>query len=437
MDPRDHYKSLFESLNGNAPSWLRARRAQGLTRFLDEGFPTPRLEDWKYTNVAALARHAFRPVPVPVITPALRAAIDAARVGSGHELVFVDGHYVPALSANDTGQPGLTVVSLRDAVTGRRDQVETHLGHYAAKAAHGFSPLNEAFMSDGALVIAAQNQQAAQPVYLLFVATDSGAPLICPRVLIVAEAGSRATVVERYLGLGAGPSLTNTVTEIVLQGDAAVDHFVVQQQGPGAFHIGTVTASQQGPSRFSSLSIALGAALMRADIATTLAAPGSECQLDGLYMARESQHVDHHTSIDHQAPHCSSRELYKGVLDGRATGVFNGKVFVRPNAQQSDARQMNKNLLLSEHAVINTKPQLEIFADDVKCTHGATIGQLDEDALFYLRSRGIDPATARDVLVYAFANELIAHVPVEAIRAQLDRAVRQRLGRALTDEVYA
>jgi Fe-S cluster assembly protein SufD len=297
--------------------------------------------------------------------------------------------------------------------------------------------LNDAFMSDGAWVAAGRNQQVAEPVHLLFVATDGGEHLICPRVLIVAEAGSRTVVVERYLGLGAGPILTNAVTEIVLLGDAAVDQFVVQQQGAGAFHIGTVTASQQGPSRFSSLSIALGGALTRADIATALAAPGSECQLDGLYMARETQHVDHHTTIDHQAPHCSSRELYKGVLDGRATGVFNGKVFVRTDAQQSNARQMNKNLLLSEHAVINTKPQLEIFADDVKCTHGATIGRLDEAALFYLRSRGIDPATARDVLVYAFANELIAHVPVEAIRTQLDRAVRQRVGRPPTDEAGA
>jgi Fe-S cluster assembly protein SufD len=253
----------------------------------------------------------------------------------------------------------------------------------------------------------------------------------------VTDEGSRATVVERYLGLSATPSLTNAVTEIVLSTDAALDHFLVQQQGEAAFHIGTVTATQQGASRFSSLSIALGGVLVRSDVSTALAAPGSECQLDGLYMARDAQHVDHHTTIDHQQPHCSSRELYKGVLDGRSTGVFNGKVFVRPNAQQSDARQMNKNLLLSENAVINTKPQLEIFADDVKCTHGATIGRLDEDALFYLESRGIDPAAARDVLVYAFANELIAHVPIAPIREQLAGAVRQRLGRSLTDEVSA
>jgi Fe-S cluster assembly protein SufD len=437
MDPRDHYRSVFESLNGGTPSWLRQRRQQGLTRFLDEGFPTPKLEDWKYTNVAALARQPFRPAPAPALTPAVRAAIDQARTGTGHALVFVDGHYIAELSSGVSGADGLTVVNLRAAAQADADRVADHLGRYAADASHGFSALNQAFMNDGALVWVGRQREIAEPIYLLFVATDAGEQLICPRVLVVVEEGSRAVVVERYVGLGALPSLTSAVTEVVLSRDAAVDHFSVQQQGEAAFHIGTVTASQQGTSRFSSLSIALGGALVRADISTALAAPGSECQLDGLYMARDAQHVDHHTTIDHQQPHCSSRELYKGVLDGRSTGVFNGKVFVRPNAQQSDARQMNKNLLLSENAVINTKPQLEIFADDVKCTHGATIGRLDEDALFYLQSRGIEPAHARDVLVYAFAHELIAHVPVAPIREQLARAVRARLGRSLTDEVSA
>ncbi|HZW74118.1 MAG TPA: Fe-S cluster assembly protein SufD, partial [Caldimonas sp.] len=252
-----------------------------------------------------------------------------------------------------------------------------------------------------------------------------------PRTLIVAGEGSRVTVVEHYLGEGI--YWTNAVTEAVLGAGASLTHYRVQRDSPRAFHVGTVAVEQAADSRYGSRSISLGGALVRSDIGTRLDAPGAACTFDGLYLASGTQHVDHHTTIDHRQPRGTSRELYKGIMDGRATGVFNGKVFVRPHAQQSDAQQMNKNLLLSDDAQIETKPQLEIFADDVKCSHGATIGQLDDDAIFYLRARGIDAAAARQMLIFAFANELIEPVAVEPLRALLTRELGERLQGAQGD----
>jgi Fe-S cluster assembly protein SufD len=245
--------------------------------------------------------------------------------------------------------------------------------------------------------------------------------------LIVAGEASEATVIESYASADDATSFTNAVSEIVVGPHASVTHYKLQQEGARAFHIATIEARQGTGSRFASHAISLGALLSRTDINTTMEAEGTTCTFDGLYLAGGDQHVDHHTSIDHRRPHGTSRELYKGILDGRATGVFNGKVFVRPRAQKSDAQQMNKNLLLSDDAVINTKPQLEIFADDVKCSHGATIGRLSDDALFYLRARGIDAPTARQVLIYAFANELIERIGVAPLRERLGRALRRRL----------
>jgi len=276
------------------------------------------------------------------------------------------------------------------------------------------------------------------PIHLIFVSAPSDAPIVShPRTLVVAGEGSQASVIESYVGLGGGSYFTNAVSEILVGANAHLTHYKLQREGDGAFHVGTVAARQQADSTFTSHSVSFGGLLVRSDTNATLDAEGSTCTLNGLYMVAGRQHVDHHTLIDHRKPHGSSRELYKGVLDGHATGVFNGKVFVRPDAQKSDAGQVNKNLLLSEGATMNTKPQLEIFADDVKCSHGATIGRLDADAIFYLRARGIGAAAARNLLTYAFANELLNRMDVEPIRRQLEAVLSSRLHDQLRIEAAA
>jgi len=268
------------------------------------------------------------------------------------------------------------------------------------------------------------------PVELVFFAAANRPVVAHPRILVVLEAGASATVVERYIGDDSQPYLTNVVTEAIVGPNASLRHVKTQEEGAAAFHLASIWAHQAPSSRFRSCSISLGAALARTDISTLLDGEGAECDLDGLYIGRNQQHVDHHTIIDHRSPHASSRELYKGVLDDAATGVFNGKVFVRQDAQKSNAQQMNKNLLLSDSATVDTKPQLEIFADDVKCSHGATVGRLDATALFYLRSRGIDAQRAREILVYAFANEMLDRIAIEPLRIDLERTLGARFAEA-------
>lgn len=426
-DPRDHYRSQAVTLDGTAPEWLRRLRARGLARFLDLGFPTPRLEDWKYTDVAPLAEVPFRHAAVLAPTPALARAVAAARLGAARELVFANGRFVPELSSPTVAADDLVVTTLAAAVQEHPERVAEHLGACAGEEGHAFTALNQAFLHEGAFVWLGPGTQVTQPLHLLFISTAAQDALACPRTLVVAGESSGATIVETYLGEGAARSFTNAVTEVAVGPNAAVRHIRIQEESEAAFHIGAVLARQEASSRFTSLSIAMGGALARIDVGTCMNAPGAECRLDGLYMTGGQQHIDHHTTIDHRSPRCSSRELYKGVLDGRSTAVFNGKVFVRPGAQKSDAQQVNKNLLLSETAEVNTKPQLEIFNDDVKCSHGATIGRLDNDALFYLRARGIDREEARSLLVYGFANELITRAPIAPVRQRLERTLRRRL----------
>jgi Fe-S cluster assembly protein SufD len=433
MDERDHYRKEFAALNGAAPAWLRGFRERGLARFLDLGFPSTRLEDWKYTDVAPLAHFPFSTSAATTLSTAAADSLARARLGVEHELVFVNGRFAAELSQLGAPVSGVTVTNLAAAGRELAERVVPRIGSCADERSHAFTALNEAFIQDGAIVWVERGAQIADAIHLLFVTTEPAGSLASPRTLIVAAEGSSVTVVETYLAR-AERSFTNAVTEVIALSDAAVRHVRVQHESDAAYHVGTVAARQDSSSRFASLSVALGGSLVRTDIETRLAAAGGECQLDGLYMTRGRQHVDHHTSIDHQQPHCSSRELYKGVLDGQSSGVFNGKVFVRPGALKSDAQQVNKNLLLSDAAEVNTKPQLEIFADDVKCSHGATIGRLDEQALFYLRARGIGHAAARDLLVYAFANELISRIPVASVRERLELTLRERLQPALLEE---
>jgi len=427
------YLSDFERFEKNGavrgPSWVHQIRKAAISRFAALGFPTPRHEEWKYTSVAPIVKVRFQPA-AHELNGLMTARL--ARVTLGEmacaQLVFVNGHYSRELSFFRSLPDGVKAESLAAALHADPAGVEPYLARYASYQDHPFVALNTAFMEDGAFVYISQGKIVEEPIHLLFVSTARGQSTVSyPRNLIVAGNDSQATIVESYIGLENEVYFTNVVSEILAGENTVLAHYKLEQEGEEAFHIATLQAHLDRNCNFSSHSIALGGALVRNDVNAVLEGEGSECTLNGLYMVTGRQHVDNHTRIDHVKPHCSSRELYKGVLDGRSRGVFNGKIYVHKTAQKTDAKQTNKNLLLSEDAVINTKPQLEIYADDVKCTHGSTIGQLDQDAIFYLRSRGIGLEAARSLLTYAFASEMISRIKVEPIRAQLDNLLMTRL----------
>jgi Fe-S cluster assembly protein SufD len=427
MPALDSHLENFRRMDGNGPATVLALRERALTRFAELGFPTPALEDWKYTNVGPLAGQAFRLASDDIPGDA-ESLVAGARLGVGSELVFVNGRYAAGLSSPGPLPKGALVGSLADGLRTHPELIEPHLGRYATfdQSHQSLTALNTAFIRDGAFIYVPVGIALDAPVQCLVVSAGSDGGIVThPRTLIVAGEGSRVTVIEHYVGHGA--YWTNAVTEAIIEAGASVVYHTLQREAEQASHLGVVAVEQAADSTFRSHAVSLGAGLARTDIATRLDGPGAACTFDGLYLARGTQHVDHHTTIDHRQPRGTSRELYKGILDGRATGVFNGKVFVRPHAQQSDAQQMNKNLLLSDDAQIDTKPQLEILADDVKCSHGATIGQLDDEAVFYLRTRGIDAAAARIMLVFAFANEVISTISVAPLRDMLGTILAERL----------
>lgn len=392
---------------------FRALREAAIGRFAEIGFPTTHQEDWRFTSVAPVARTAFEPAPRRAVS-----AADVERLAPawGPRLVFVNGRYAPELSA-----PGkLEAGSLAGAAPAQ-------LGRYAAFDDHAFIALNTAFFEDGAWVRIPRNTVVEEPVHLVFLAACGGRPAVShPRTLIVAEENTQATFVETYAALEAGLYFTNAVTEIAAGENAVIDHYKVQMEGPEALHFGAMHVAVGRAANFSSHSIALGGAWVRNEPVAVLS-EGAEVTLNGLYLAGGNQHIDNHTVIDHAQPHGASHELYKGILDGHASAVFNGRIFVRKDAQKTDARQTNKNLVLSEDAVINTKPELQIWADDVRCTHGATIGQMDAEGLFYLQSRGIGRLEARDMLTYAFARDVIDRIQLAALRERLEKVLFERL----------
>jgi Fe-S cluster assembly protein SufD len=423
LEEKDVYLSEFDRLEkqpaGPDHAKVHRLRRKAIDHFAAVGFPTVRDEEWRFTSVAPLTRIPFRPAePAPETRPDEELLGRIERLGRGPRAVFVNGHFAPHLST------GGLAVSLAEMLGRHSDRVEAHLGGYARFDQGAFTALNTAFWRDGAYLEIPAGKEFAEPVHVVFVWVGTPAPAVAhPRTLIVAGRHSRATVVETYLGPDEEAYFTNAVTEIVLEDEAGIDHYKVQREGLAAFHVATHQVQQGRGSRFTSHAINLGGGLVRNNVNVVLAAEGCECTLNGLYLAAGRQHVDNHTRIDHAKPHCASHELYKGILDGQAHGVFNGKIYVHQDAQKTDAKQTNKTLLLSENAVINTKPQLEIFADDVKCTHGATVGQLDAEAVFYLRSRGIGGREARDLLTFAFANDIIQRVRPEALRSELERAL--------------
>jgi len=412
-------------LQGRPPTsplgWLNELRANAVDRIGALTVPTTRDEDWRFTDISPLTKLSFQPAQGAFAL----AAADVeqwALPETAARLVFVDGRYAPGHSFN---RAGLTVEDLASGLIRHGAAMQAHLGRHAAFERNVFTALNTAFLHDGALIVVPRGLAAAAPIHLLFVATR-GHVASYPRTLVVAEPGAAATVIEDHVALQDGPYFTNAVTEIVLEGNAHVHHVRIQREAAEAFHIANCAVALAQASCYHSVSVALGARLSRHNLVALLAAEGAECSIDGLALIGGQQLADTHTLIDHATPQGVSRQLHKCIVDGAARAVFNGNIMVRAGAQRTDSSQSSRNLLLSGRARVDTKPQLEIFADDVKCAHGATVGQLDVDEVFYLKSRGLSDSAARNLLTYAFGAEIIERIPVASLRAELQRAVLAR-----------
>lgn len=407
------------------PAWLRGIRSRAASAFSRMGFPTTRDEDWRFTNVAPIAEGRFEPAdPSFEALPADRDRLLVAGI-AGPVFVFVDGRFAPRLSRLEGLPAGVALRSL--AANGRAEGLQRHLAAYAPFDQRSFTALNTALFPDAAVVEIAPRTVVEEPIQLLFLSSGRAGTASFPRALVIVGEASQVRLVETYGSAGPGPALTNAVTELVAGPASVVEHYRLQREPDGAYHVG-LTQSRVGRSaNVSTHNAALGGLISRHDAVVVLAEEGAESTLDGVYVAGGHALVDNHTEVDHATPHGSSHELYKGILGGRARAVFNGRIRVRPDAQKTDAKQTNKTLLLSNEAQINTKPQLEIFANDVKCTHGATVGQLSADALFYLRARGIGAAEARAMLVRAFAGEVVGRMQLQPVRELLERLIDERL----------
>ena len=413
---RDGFELLDARLAASGPDWRRALRAAGMESFATLGFPTHKHEDWKYCDLGPLRTTPFRVAAAAAARPPAAGVPDPLPV-DGASLVLVDGRPV---SGATTGAQGVTIEDLAVASRTHRHRVEPHLGRVAGIEAHAFRALNTAFLDSGAFVHVPAGVTLATPISICFVAGAHAEPLaVQARLLVVLEDGARATLVEDYTSCTDAAGFTNAVTEIVLGAGASLDYTRVQRESTRTLHVASIGIDQGRDSTLRSTVITSGGRLTRNDLIVRLAGRGAACQLYGLVRIAGQQFADDHTWIRHEEPDCTSSEDYRAVLDDRAEGVFNGLIHVSPGAQRTASRQSSHNLLLSDHALMNTKPELQIHADDVKCSHGATIGQLDEDALFYLRSRGLDRQRARDVLVHAFGADVVGGIRLEALRRTL------------------
>jgi Fe-S cluster assembly protein SufD len=401
-----------------------------MTRFEELGFPGTKNEDWHFTSVAPIVERGFAPLTSRTgeVTAAQLAPFSFGAT-DWHTLVFVNGRFNAELSRTAALPDGVQVMPLERAYDELPLLLEQHVGRITSMDAHTFTALNTAFINDGAVVHVQADVEVARPIHLLFVSDrDAVDGVAQPRNLIVLDRFAKATVIESYatVARGAGAYFTNAVTEATIGDGATLTHLKLQRESAQAYHVGTLDVRQARDSHLFSFSFAIGARLSRTNIYTELRGEGCGATLNGLYLGDDEQHMDHQTRIEHVAPNCYSRELYKGILDGSAHGVFNGKVYVHPEAQKTDGKQTNQTLLLSEKAQIDTKPQLEIFADDVKCTHGATVGRLDETSLFYMKSRGVNARTARELLTYAFAADVLETIELAEVREGLESATLRR-----------
>ena len=425
----------FEARAGTAtaegPDWLEPIRRAAMERFTHTGFPASRDEEWRFTPLKAIAQGSWR---LPNGSPAEVSREQIAPFVFGHAewttLVFVNGVFNESLSEVGPLPRGVRVGNLAEALRSDGDLLEQHLTRHAPVEGSAFTALNTAFLQEGGLIYVPAGVDLATPVHLVFVTTTEAAGSVThPRNLIVVERGARASVVESYVTLAHGRTYwTNPVTEVAAGAGSWLEHTRIQRESERAQHVGLTHVDQQRDSHYRAFSLAMGGALARHNLHVRLNDENIETLMYGLYLTRDEQVVDNHTAIYHDQPHCRSWEVYKGVLDGHSRAVFNGKVFVKPEAQKTDAKQTNRNLLRSDHARVHTKPQLEIFADDVKCTHGATVGRLDDVARFYARSRGLSADAAERLLTYAFAAEVIEEVALEPVRLELERLVLERLG---------
>ena len=416
-----------------APRWLHDVRDKAAARFAALGFPSVRDEEWRFTNVAPIASTDFRPAAEAEVTADEVAALPYG--GLPYRMVVVNGRFSAALSRLNDLPVGVRAGSLATAVTEHGDELPRYYAQGADFHSRAFVALNTALAHDGAYLYIPEGTVFEHPIEILFVAAaDAAVPeIIQARTLIVAGARSQARIVETYVTVRGAGYFTNGVTEIFAGEHAVVDHYKVQQEGLDAYHLATLQVNAQRSANVSSHSFSLGGRLVRNDVNAVLDGEGAEVTLNGLYLADGERLIDNHTTIDHAKAHCPSHEIYKGILGGKARAVFNGKIIVRQDAQKTDAKQTNRALLLSDNASINTKPQLEIFADDVKCTHGAAIGQLDDDAIFYLRARGLNYFEARDMLIHAFAGEIIDRVQVEPLKRALEGELYAQLAKDLAE----
>ena len=430
------YLDAFEAFQSNGasgdPAYLISARRRAIERFGELGFPTARRgnEAWKYTDVGPLAKVPFRLKDPSSAAQPKSSWLKPFTLGKSGwpRLVFVDGLYSRELSSVPEIAGGVRISNLAEAMVTHSGVVEQHLGKLATYDENGFTALNTAFIHDGAFVHIPRNTSAEDPILLINLSSSNQQDIVShPRTLVVGEEGSEATIIELHGGVGGGRRWANTVTEVVVGAGAKIDHYRVQRQNTRAFHIATTKAELERDSSYNSVAVDAGAGLARNNLGVLMGGEGSSTNLDGLYLVGTSQHVDNEVIIDHSSPHTTSRELYKGILDGKSRSVFHGSIIVRKDAQKVDARQADKNLLLSEQAEADTKPAFWIYADDVKCGHGAANGQLDENALFYLRCRGLDEATARQMLVRAFASEIVDKIELAPFRSYLDRVVMKVL----------
>jgi Fe-S cluster assembly protein SufD len=418
------FETILESAASlPAPKLLQNLRQRGRESFAALGLPGRRQEEWRFTRLKGIEDEIFAPPDV------VAASIDISpwRVSDAYLLVFVDGIFSPDVSDVSDLPDGVVVSNLVLATASESGTVSNHLGSLAGLERHPFAALNTALVADGAFIHLPAGVELERPIHVVFVSGSEGRPtLSAPRILIVAEAASRAMVVEQHIGDG-GASLSCPVSEIVLAEDAVLDHVVVQEEDPTAHHFAARQIHLAAASRYSGQTVSLGGALARTDIDVVLDGEGATASLDGLYLVDEAQQADTHLTVRHAQSNCESHQLYKGILAGSSRAVFNGRIIVDQDAQKTDANQANRNLLLSDSATVHSNPQLEIFADDVRCTHGSTVGRLDEEAIFYLRSRGIARDGAIRLLTLAFAGEVLERIPVDELRERLEVVIALRL----------
>jgi Fe-S cluster assembly protein SufD len=431
---RDHYvarHAAWAAARRDEPAWLAGMRREAAARFAEAGLPHSRLEEWRYTNLTRFAR-----VPFELATASATVSREALEqvsfpVYACSVYVFVDGVHRPELSAPRALTAGVRVLSLAELLAKEPERVEAELGSLVDPKLHPFAALNTAFLDDGAVLLVPGGAQLLQPIHVVFASSGAEPDRVRhPRVLVVAGPESRGDVIIDHVDLAPARGFTNTVIEVRVERAAELGLMLVQREADLTTHVSNLGARVERDARLSAHTVTLGGALVRNDANVLLAEEGASCRLNGLFAGDGEQLLDHHSLIDHAMPHGQSRQLCKGILGGSARGVFRGRVIVRPDAQRTDAEQSNPNLLLSPDAEVNSKPQLEIHADDVKCRHGSSIGRLDEDALFYLRARGLDEGEARDLLTRGFAAEVLDALPVPALGTALATLLATRFGRA-------